>query len=105
MHQNRSKVGETSNQFRNVVQLFERQLNGGPLTTLKNHTFGSSIRKLVILTPKQYNKVVLCQLQRGLALRLRNKSVTISYAVWQNITLLYMYILCAVQKSHKTVTD
>ncbi len=75
MHQNRSKVCETSNQFRNVVQLFERQLQGGPLTPLKNHTFRSSTQKLDVLIPEQYNKLVLCQLQRQLALRLRNKSV------------------------------
>ena len=39
MHQDRSRFGYSSNQFRNVAQLFERQLQGGPLTTLKNHTF------------------------------------------------------------------
>ncbi len=38
MHRNRSKVGESSNQFRNVAQLFERHLQGCPLTTVKNHT-------------------------------------------------------------------
>ncbi len=32
-------------------------------------------QKLVVLIPEQYNKLVLCQLKRQLALRLRNKSV------------------------------
>ena len=36
--------------------------------SMKSHIFGSSTQKLVVLTPEQYNKVVLCQLQRQLAL-------------------------------------
>ena len=58
MHQNRSKGGETSNQFRNVAQLFEKQLQGGPLTAFKSHTFGSSTQKLVVLPSDQYNKAI-----------------------------------------------
>ncbi len=74
MHQNRSQGGETSNQFRNVAHIFEKQVKGGPLTTFKSHTFLSSTQKLVVLLYEQYDKVVLYQLYSQLALQLWNKS-------------------------------